>query len=360
MANIARGQENTPDRLNWFISVNCQTTDAYEVGFQIWDVTAGQPGSQVFPATPGDWEDVTNAPGKFSVGSYYAYDNANAQGWTPSIAEPLGPHLIKWRWKITAASPYQASQQEFDVLVESAGGSADFYCTVQDIRDEGVTVAQADDDKVLDYIETFEQFIDRACRQWFKPKTLTFSWDGDDTDTAFFGVPIISISSLKINDSSSDLDTSDYRVYSEAGHPDDRFNPRIKLYYGGRDLFAGYRGRRQFLRGRQNQQVTGIFGFVESCNQQTPKLIRRALIKLVVDKLLTPINPTQSMPTPPAMGPVVEEWTDGHKLKYASSSGVASSRRPGLSGITSDQEVLDILKLYRGPIGIATPADWRV
>ena len=46
MPTLARGQENTPSILNWFISINGVLTDAYEVGYQIYDITGGLPGTQ--------------------------------------------------------------------------------------------------------------------------------------------------------------------------------------------------------------------------------------------------------------------------------------------------------------------------
>ena len=362
MVAIARGQENTTSLINWFISVNCVLTDAFEVGFQVWDISGGLPGTQVFPATPGDWEVVTDAPGKFSVGSYYAYDNGNAQGWTPGIAEPLGTHQIKWRWKITAGSPYQSNLEEFEVLVESAGSSADYYCSVQDVRDAGVTEAQADDAAVLASIKLWQQVLDRACRQWFNYKTLTLTFDGNDSDTIFFGVPIVQITSLKINDDTADLATTLYKVYSgRETWPDDRRNPRIKLVRNTTNIFSGYTDNQMmFRRGRQNQVVSGIFGYTES-DGTTPEPIRHALCRLVTQKLLSPAVPTASSPLtyPPILGPLLEEWTDGHKVKFAQAGGQVNKRRSGLTGLIQDPEVLDIITLYRAPVGVATPTDWR-
>jgi hypothetical protein len=88
-----------------------------------------------------------------------------------------------------------------------------------------------------------------------------------------------------------------------------------------------------------------------------PALIKRALIKLVIEKLRAPIIPSPVSATiiPPLVaGLISEEWTDGHKIKYAL-PGEVRTVSPGLSGITSDPEILMILKLYKAPIGVATP-----
>ena len=45
--------------------------------------------------------------------------------------------------------------------------------------------------------------------------------------------------------------------------------------------------------------------------------------------------------------------------KFGWAGGELSKRRPGLSGITNDQEIHDIIKLYKNPLGIATPVDWK-
>lgn len=367
MPSIARGQENTTDRINWFVTINGVLADVYEIGFRILDISGGLPGTQIFPTTPGDFEDVTSAPGRFNVGSYYAYDNTGGTGWTPELTASLGDHRIEWRWKTFASSNYQLDAEDFTVLVESAGSSADTYITVQDIRDVGITVTMADDQTVLDTIAIWQEFIDRACRQWFNPRALTLQFDGTDSDTLHFGIPIISIDYVRLNNDPNNLNTDYYRVYSSRSYPDDRRNPRIKLVRSDefRDIYTAPLtwGELRFRKGRQNQTVKGTFGFTES-DGSVPKLIQRALTKLVVEKLQNPIfhdystGPAPVPTPPPIVGPMTMEKTDDHERRFGQSGGAIADRRPGLAGITDDQEILGIIKLYRAPLGIATPAHW--
>lgn len=363
MVALARGEENTQAKLNFFITVNGVLTDAAEIGFQIFDVAGGFPGTQIFPATAGDFEPVETGPGHFSIGSYYAFDNGAGVGWTPSLAEPIGTHLIKWRWKITAAAPAQLGQEEFEVLVQSAGSTTDTYITVQDIRDLGMPDPPTDAE-ILAQIQICQAFIDRATRQWFVARALQFKFDGTDSDTIHLGIPIISIEFLRINDAGSDLDPDLFRVYSGRSYPDDRKNPRIKLVrsHRRRDIFTAplTLGDLKFRKGRQNQEVKGLFGYVED-NGETPGLIKEAMKRLVVEKLASPIFSAPGASPPPAPPPsaggvVVEERTDGHSIRFATAS--LGEKRPGLSGFTQDQKVLDIIKLFKGPIGVATPAHW--
>lgn len=368
MVAISRGQENTTDRLNFFVTVNGVLTDVFEMGYRILDITGGLPGTQVFPVTgsPPTFEDVTTGAGHFNVGSYYAFDNGAAVGWTPGLAEPLGTHRTEWRWKTFAASAFQLGCEDFEVLSESAGSSVDTYCSLQDIRDEGITAAMADDTKVLNTIAVCQEFIDRACRQFFIPKQLVLGLDGTDSDTMHFGIPIIQIDSIKLNNSTSALDPTLFRVYNQRVYPDDRRNPRIKLIRADeiRDIFTAPHvfDQLKFRKGRQNQEIIGSFGFVEP-DLTTPKLIKRALCKLTILKLQNPLFtdpavPVTVPPAPPIVGPLIEEETDDHRQKYAQAGGTLAPRRPGLTGITDDQEILDIIALYKAPIGLATPAHW--
>lgn len=363
MAAIARNQENTPSIINWFITVNGTLADMYEVGFQIYDISSGLPGTQIFPETPGGWETVTGTDGHYSVGHYYAFDASEDSGWTPSVGVTIGTHRILWRWKATAASPYQTGLEDFEVLAESSGGTEDWYISVQDVRDAGLSAEDYPEAQVVAAIELWQRVIERSCRQWFNARTMTFQVDGNDSDTLFFGVPIISIDYLKINNSDSELDTSLYRVYSGNTYPDDRGNPCIKLVQSSEacDIYTRpvTYGRFRFLKGRQNQEIKGTFGYVES-DGKTPKPIARALLILVCQKLVTSFVPESSdgNTIQPGIVSVTSETTDGHSISYGSVLSSYKARRPGLSGLIQSPEVLDILKLYRAPLGIASPSNW--
>jgi hypothetical protein len=121
----------------------------------------------------------------------------------------------------------------------------------------------------------------------------------------------------------------------------------------------------RFRKGRQNQEVKGTFGYVED-DGTTPKLIKRATCMLVIEKLTNPLyyDPSAGVPSvpqpPPIVGALLEERTDDHRRKYAQAGGDIAPRRPGLSGFTQNQEILDIVRMHRAPIGLATPAHWSV
>jgi hypothetical protein len=222
-----------------------------------------------------------------------------------------------------------------------------------------------DDATVTAAIAAWTQAIDRMTDPFFESRAATVDLDGTDSDTLHFGVPVITVTEIKANNSNTALDPSLYRVYNRREAPnDDRRNPRIKLVRDddNRDIFDSpiTHGRLLFRKGRQNQQVTGTFGFTEQ-DGSVPFLIQHALALLVVEKLVTPVLPDPANPMPAlenARGPILEELTDGHKLKFQARGGTTKAAPRGLRGITENTEIHDIIRLYKAPLRMATPANW--
>lgn len=239
------------------------------------------------------------------------------------------------------------------------------YVTVEEFRTRTkFTESDVDDDDAGDALVLAQDIVERATRQWFEVRgPFVFDVDGSESDALHFAVPIIDITEIQLNNSGVALDATKYRVYTGRGRPaDDRKNPRVKLIsnFESGDIFTGpiIGDGRRFRSGQQNQKITGTFGYVDEDDEgklTTPRLIKRAVIKLAAEKLGMPIGKKMGVMSlgAGATGGIAEEWTDGHKRKYVIPP--ISSVRPGLSGITSDREILDIFKLYKAPMGIAVP-----
>lgn len=232
------------------------------------------------------------------------------------------------------------------------------YATIEDVRGEGIEDPPADD-VIQTSIDTWTAFIERVTRQFFEPRTATVDLDGQDSHTLHLPVPIISVTSLFANgDFVNAVPTSKYVVYNGRGAPaDDRQNPRIKLVQSVDNIFhVGHRSRfgTVFLRGMKNQRIVGSWGYTES-DGSTPKLIKRALLKLVVRDLLAQgsVGLSASVETPGAPGAVMSETTDGHTIMYVNP--LNKLTRPGTNAVTGDAEVDHILSQYRAPIGMAVP-----
>lgn len=362
MPALGRGQSSsyTSPALDIFTKVNGAPADVAVLEFQIFEkvTTPGSP-IQVYPATVGTRQAVNTAlfPAgqKINVGRYFA-------AYTVPLTAPIGTHEIRWFFKLLPASPEQQFFEEFEVLGTPVASADADYISVSDVRAAGVNTDPPSDAAIQASICLWQAFIDRATRQWFRPIELELYLDGTDSDALHFGVPIISISEVRINSESDPLPTERYKVYNANLYPADKQNPRIKLvdeFEQHRDIFTAplRTGRTIFRKGRQNQYLKGIFGCVEA-DGSAPPLIRHALTKLVIEKLATPlVSGTSPLPPPILSGIITEEWTDGHKITYAQSGGALKPRAPGLAGITNDQEILNILRLYKAPIGLATPAN---
>lgn len=212
------------------------------------------------------------------------------------------------------------------------------YVTKCEIRDEGITEDIATDLKIDMLIISWCNFIDRYCEQWFESRSLDIKCDGNDSKYLHLNIPIINLTSLYINDSTSPAPTTDYIVYNNRSQfRDDRNNPKIVYNKGF------------FKAGNQNQRLIGTFGYVEE-DGTTPKLIRYAAKKLVIEKIMNPIILTpdfeaNNITLNSQLGSVTEEVTDEHSVKYSNLR--IEPRKQGLSGITRDFEILDILNTYK-------------
>lgn len=331
-----------------------------ELSFQIFDKVTN-PGTpvQIYPTSGRQSVDLTACPvgNRLETGRYVAV-------YSVPLTVAIGTHEIRWYTKLSSGSPEQTFAEEFEILSESTLLSDQYYVSVSEVRALGINTDPPDDAQIQSSICLWQQVIERVTRQWFRPIELEMYLDGTDSDTLHFPVPIISIEEIRINDETSALDTEMYRVYNGVILPDDRKNPRIKLidYWGyKRDIYTAQdrTSRKRFYKGRQNQYVKGVFGYVEA-DGSVPKLIKRALLKLVVNDLGKPIVDTGICLVPPPIttGNVQEEWIDGHKIKYQISGGELKPRAPGLAGLIDDPEVQRIITLYKAPIGMATPANW--
>jgi len=232
--------------------------------------------------------------------------------------------------------------------------------TALEFRDhENFTDDPPTNDQITEQILIWQAWIERVTGQFFDPRVLEFSFDGNGVELYQLPLAIVDIEWLKINDSETALPADEYAVYKGRQEPnDDRMNPRIKLQPYTRDIFTdpqSYRmggdlGKRVFLRGFQNQHMKGTFGFLEP-DDSPPPLILKALRRLVLrDAQRIAEGSSPSTPSSGKAGPVIEEWTDGHKYKLAD-----VSAPPSTLDSSGDPEVDRIMMMYRRPITMGAP-----
>jgi len=192
------------------------------------------------------------------------------------------------------------------------GTDVGLYVSIQDIRDEGISVTELSNERALILSLGWQDWFIHMTGNWFTPKQMTIDLDGNGSRVMWLDVPIITIDSLYINDDFTNaVDTDYYTVYNRL-YPDDRKNPRIKLKRRQRSVFDTSRDL-IFQTGDLNQRVVGSFGYVDE-DGSVPFLVQRAIMTLIV---LTAELKSDGDIDQLLVGRLVEEVTDRHRVKYS-------------------------------------------
>lgn len=223
------------------------------------------------------------------------------------------------------------------------------YCTLQDIRDEGITVDELDDARAIKLSTAWQQWFEDMSGNFFVPKEATVDFDGDGTKMLQLPMPIIEVSELYINDDFTNaVDPSRYAVYSGRGPVrDDRRNPKIVLKTSSSSTrIYTSSGGSVFEIGNLNQRVVGTWGYTES-DGSTPYAVSRAILILVTaTKEYLPDDQIDQL----IGGRLVEEVTDRHRKQYADLFNRLKTWGP--TGIT---DVDNALRKYRRPTRVTAP-----
>ena len=107
------------------------------------------------------------------------------------------------------------------------------YATIEDVRDEGLLDTDGsgpNDTLVAGWLLDAQDMVDRVSRNHFEEISGTFIFDGTNSQYLHLPLPIIEVTSLKVNNDTVVLDPDLYRVYSgRTPLQDDRKNPKIEL-----------------------------------------------------------------------------------------------------------------------------------
>ena len=278
MAGLARGQTSgcALPALDLYTSIAGQLVDVAVLELQVFDVSTPAKRSapvQEFPAAGRAAVDVAqDCPdgGRLSLGHYVA-------AWTVPGGEPLGAHEIRWFFRLTAGAPEYSFVEELDVLPVDAVGVGTGYCTVADLRAEGVTEAQASDARLTALIDEASRMIDRVTGWFFEPRLVKLRLDGRGAPTIEPPAPPIRIDRVAVSGSDVSLSPTDVIVDGAPHRGGGPMLPSIMLRHG-----------RTFPYGRGNVEVEGLFGYTEhdgTPHGRTPLEIRRACLQLVLRAL---------------------------------------------------------------------------
>lgn len=243
------------------------------------------------------------------------------------------------------------------------------YATIDQLRSEGVSAEQADDARLLAVIQRNSALIEQWTGRWFYPRELVLLLDGNGADQLLIGPAIIAITELRVLEpdyvivGGGDLvDLASVRVYNRhltqcLIDPDDRNNPKIQY-------LSSWSGTRQapniypsgfFPVGRQNIQISGLFGYTEydagatkwtdliTPVGKTPDIISIVCMMLTVRDLL-PIGDVTSRTEALLYSSVTEERTRDQSIKYGGSGRLLTSSG---SGIYGNKEIQSMLSPFR-------------
>jgi len=201
----------------------------------------------------------------------------------------------------------------------------------------------------IDMLRTMAmQTIDVYTGQWFNKREFlganALKFEGNNTYVLHFSIPIIEIANIYLNDGTDPYDIESYQVFNSRTMPDDRRNPKIKLWSNTNDIYKHPPTRYWdgiFYKGRIHR-VEGSFGFLEP-DGSTPAAIKWATARLVMRQAMS--DPSQST----VAGRVKKEKTDLHEIEY---EGSLAGRNALHGTFTGDDDIDRIFKMYKAPLAI--------
>ena len=247
------------------------------------------------------------------------------------------------------------------------------YCTVDDLRDEGITTSMLSDSRATALIERASRYIEKVTGQWFEPRSRHFIVNADGSRVVYLGAPIIQIDAIKLVSGRGDeyteweYDLEQILVFNRhltqgLLNPDDRLCPRIEfqgpmgVYYPGWETI--------FPEGRQVVRIEGVFGYTDlpdgvdpgetfvgsqipTSQGETPKDIEHVCKLLVVREM-------GLMSDPSRRDGWLSRWRIEAEKTMDQSYKMTPLDRLGMAGqFTGDPEIDGILAQYRSPIGVA-------
>ncbi|ACY13456.1 conserved hypothetical protein [Haliangium ochraceum DSM 14365] len=205
------------------------------------------------------------------------------------------------------------------------------YASVSDMRAEGVSEAQASDERLAALLDEASRAIDRLTGWFFEPRTLVLRLDGRGTATIEPPVPPIALTELVADGRNISLASNDLVVVgAPAAFGFDA--PRLTRTFG-----------RCFPKGRGNVEATGVWGYTEingTPHGRTPLAIRRACI-LLAQRWLAPLGEGDTEAR--TRWRVIEERTRDQSYKLD---------RPIAGTLSGDPDIDAILMRFRRPLGL--------
>lgn len=330
MAAIGRRQRSdcAHPALDLYTSVDGRLTDVGVLAFQVFDISTAALRAAPRPASPRVELDATAAcpaGARLGRGHYVA-------PWTVPDDEPLGTHEIRWWFRVASDAPEHTFVEELEVVPFAPELPGRGYCSVADLRAEGVTESQASDVRLASLIEEASALIDRLTGWWFEPRWRSFRLEGRGTRSIEPPVPPIRLERIAFY-----------------GNPVDFRSPEEPWSIVGAPVGPGFvapgiaRTRGVFPSTPGSVELEGIWGYTEHDGTplgRTPLAIRRACMLLVM-RLLPRLGDVD------ALDDARNRWRILSERTRSQSYTLAPLKREG--ELTGDPQIDDMLMRYRRP-----------
>lgn len=232
------------------------------------------------------------------------------------------------------------------------------YVLVSEVRAEGLTDDPPTNNQIGNRIKKWETIVEQWTGQVFReidPGELTF--DGNNSYLMHFSLPLITVTSVKINGDDTELDTTQWRAFTGRQVPqDDRKNPKIMLLAANASIYTTsiFTGGGVFVKGA-DQKITATWGYLEP-DGECPQPIKDSIIQLVIRDFAGYFDQYFGGMSPPSGAPTQRERTDDHEIEYAGMSMDITADR---WGSLIPRDIRAVLSMYKRPLAIRAPEPRR-
>jgi hypothetical protein len=271
-------------------------------------------------------------------------------GQTSYYYDDTAGDTSKW-YKISYYNSDTTQESDLSGAIQGLSGGSERYATLTQLRTEGLpgdATTDVTDAQALILLERASELVEKITGNIFYEVTGTYTFDGNNSYLLHLPLAILEVTSLKINNETTALETTDYRVYNNRSKPqDNRYNPKIELRRStAPTIYTGYQSRK-FLKG-YDQVIEGSFGFLEP-DGSVPPTINECVMAIVMttwQDLFTRFgaNSGGGGGPGPMMGPLKRERTDDHEVEWWQTDTGATEQ-----GMIVPQYVHGRLKLFRAP-----------
>lgn len=326
---LPKDRQHRYDELALYVRSGGILTDAYKVEYEIYDTSAGLPGTPIDPGATK--QDVTDTDGHFATGCYGVHDIGADAPWTPDAE--LSKGRVVWYYQLVEGGEEYIVERRFEVLAQSVTTRPAFNMfTAADLieyaalHDATLTVGQA-----FKIASLWRERIEGYCRRKFSPQRATHRFEWRVNAHLFLPMNLFALGSFTPFDDTA-IPTDELLVY-EGGPTGRKKNPRIEMLPGVKPAFG--------LVTVRPVDVYGVWGYFEPDTMEPPAdLVETSL--MTVGEFAGDYMGSETSVS--GIGPLKREKTDGHEVEYAV---VSTEVKSGLLALLRSPALRDQLDMHK-------------